>query len=307
MGEEKEFIEDIEKPALAVQKRLSPSAINSYYKCPREYYYTYIGKLKTKPSIHLVKGSIVHKTLEDFFKVYSEDLTTHMDMCFMKALEISDKNLKNLGLSEEEEKKHLIDCKSMVGEYLIVLLRKIKNILHLGKAENQRHAFHILKPKFREKWVANEDIHLGGYIDRVDEDFDGILTLGDYKTSSKFGIGLPEDYRRQLSLYALLYSTTEKTMPDFVSVIFLRLGEEYFLQVSPSMMRYAKDCLDYVWSRTRTTDIEDYPLNESRLCKWCQYFDICSGKTKWEEELRIQNMKELGEKDAIQAGTESKS
>ena len=72
MGEEKEFIEDIEKPALAVQKRLSPSAINSYYKCPREYYYTYIGKLKTKPSIHLVKGSIVHKTLEDFFKRFNQ-------------------------------------------------------------------------------------------------------------------------------------------------------------------------------------------------------------------------------------------
>ena len=48
--------------------RLSPSKINTYKKCPREFYYKYIAQLPEKKTIHLFRGSLVHKILETLFK-----------------------------------------------------------------------------------------------------------------------------------------------------------------------------------------------------------------------------------------------
>ena len=48
--------------------RLSPSKINTYYKCPREFYYKYIAKIPEKKTIHLFRGTLVHAVLEDLFK-----------------------------------------------------------------------------------------------------------------------------------------------------------------------------------------------------------------------------------------------
>ena len=52
----------------ASHMRLSPSKINTYLKCPREFYYNYIAKLPQKKTIHLFRGTLVNQILEDLFK-----------------------------------------------------------------------------------------------------------------------------------------------------------------------------------------------------------------------------------------------
>ena len=42
----------------------SPSSIITYRQCPRKYYYHYIENLPTKPSIHTIRGKIVHSVLQ---------------------------------------------------------------------------------------------------------------------------------------------------------------------------------------------------------------------------------------------------
>ena len=54
----------------------SPSSINTYFQCPRKYYYIYNMKLKTSPSIHLVRGLVAHKVLENFFTIQPEAIET---------------------------------------------------------------------------------------------------------------------------------------------------------------------------------------------------------------------------------------
>ena len=46
---------------------LSPTQINTLFKCPKSWYYKYIEKLPEAPSIHLVKGIAVHHALEKIF------------------------------------------------------------------------------------------------------------------------------------------------------------------------------------------------------------------------------------------------
>lgn len=290
-NETKETEKTIE-PEFKPQVNLSPTSINTFFRCPRKYFYNYIAKLKTKPSIHLVKGSIVHKILEDFFREYTSDMKGRMDALLEKNWEKNEKQLGMLNLTEAELETARLDILNIITEYYITVSRKMKALIDIGKAENDRHAYFLIKPKLKEMYIKNEEIHCVGYIDRVSKDWDGLITLGDYKTSSKFGMGLPAEYRRQLAIYSLLYYLKENELPDFVAVDFLRYGEEYLLEVTPSLLQYARTVVTDTYAKTRSTELKDYPKIEGNLCRWCDYIDICSGKKEWEKQVRLQAIKD---------------
>ena len=275
-----------ENKELKPQARLSPTSINTYINCPRCYYMQYIYGVQTPPSIHLVKGRIVHSVLEDFFKTYRKDLDAQLLSLFNKLWDKNKKDLDRLELEPEEISKHRTDCINMIMEYYHMFRRQMNMLLDLGKAENDSHAYYLLKPKFRELWVEDKDIHCCGYIDRVNEDYDSNITLGDYKTSSKYGLNFPEDYKRQLSIYALLYRNQEGIVADEVAVDFLRYGEVYRYEVTDDMLTKAEALIKATWENTRSVDIDDYAPNP-----YCHYKELC--KDDSESNARIQKIKEL--------------
>lgn len=294
---DKKIEKEIKK--IEATKALSPSKINSYYKCPREFYYNYVEKIKTRPNIHLIKGSVIHKVLEDFYRAYKPNPKKVLSKLFKDTWKKSDGMIKMLEMDKEELKIHKKDALYMIMSFYEVHRRKMDGVLIQGKAENERHAFYLTKPKFKELYVKDDKLKTRGYIDRVYEDYNGIITLGDYKTSSKYGIGLSDDYKRQLSIYALLYNNQTGKMADFVSIIFLRYGEEFLLEVTPSLLRYARDSIDYVWKHTRSAEINDYPLKESRLCGWCSFNNVCSGGTKHIKEQNKEKIKQLIKEEEV--------
>jgi len=230
MKEKKEIEE------LLPQIMISPSSINTFHKCPRSYFYNYIAGLKTIPNIHLIKGTIVHEVLEHFFVKYPKiDLKEHIEELFSKSWDKHLEEVKTLELKPDEFFTAKQDCTNMLHAYLHSFQIKIDNLIASGKANNEGHAFNLMKPKFKEVLVQDEDLHCKGYIDRVNKDFDGNITLGDYKTSSKYGLGLPMDYKRQMAIYSLLYKNQEGVDADFVAVDFLRYGDTYFLEVTSSL------------------------------------------------------------------------
>ena len=114
---------------LKPQEYLSPSSINSYLRCPRCYFYNYIAKLEQPPSIHLTKGNIVHKTLEDFFKAYKKDLKTHYFELYEKTKKSYSIELKKLELPEDQLEHEMRDMDNIMNEYWIDISRKIKNLI----------------------------------------------------------------------------------------------------------------------------------------------------------------------------------
>ena len=83
MTELKEIKESIEGKELEPVKRLSPTSINTYHKCPREFFYSYIEKQKMKPNIALVKGSVIHSVLENFYRGYKPNLKKEIKSLFI--------------------------------------------------------------------------------------------------------------------------------------------------------------------------------------------------------------------------------
>jgi len=274
------------------QKRLSPTSINSYMGCPRCYYHKYILKMPTPPSIHLVKGRIVHKVLEDFFRRYKKDLLQNLIDNFNNSWNKSEKDLVALEMEAEDLEVHKRDAFNMVVEFYHTFFRQMKSVMELGKAENESHAYHLLKPKFRELWVEDKEIHCCGFIDRINEDYDGNITIGDYKTSQKFGLNFPTDYKRQLGIYALLYLNQEKVRADEVAVDFLRYGEVYRYEVTDEMLESSRKTIAETWEATRSTSIEDYQPNAD-----CSFKEFCQD-TEEDKKRQRELLKHLrGKKD----------
>jgi len=284
---------------LKPQEFLSPTSINSWFKCPREYFYNYIAKLKISPTIDLIKGSVVHKVLELFFSEYRENplnwITETFETEWIKIIN----DTPELVIEPTELSNNKTDALDMILDYYYLHQRKLDSLVKSGKAENERHAFHLTKPKFRELFVEDKELKVRGYIDRLNIDFNGVVTIGDYKTSKKFGIGLSDDYKRQLSIYSLLYKNLKCTMPDFASIIFLRYGEEFLLEITPSVLKQARDTILFVRDKTRSTDIVEYPVKEGTLCKWCAFQHYCSGEVEYREDLRKKRILDLIESESI--------
>jgi len=278
-------MEEQTKEEIKPQELLSPSSLLSYLKCPREYYYTYILKLPIAKNIHLIKGTIVHSVLEDFFSEYKENFENFVQELFDGKWSSQKTSLESLGLKPEELENHKTDAINMLKTYIYIFNIKINNLLAL-KAKDRQQAFDLLKPKFRELKIEEPKIHLRGYIDRVYESFSGSVTISDYKTSTRYGTGMPDEYKLQLALYSLMYYYKYNRLPNYASIIFLRYGEEVMMEIYPSLVKQALEKVEEIWLKTRSVDINDYPLKESKLCAFCTFQSKCAGIYDYEKDLR---------------------
>ena len=196
--------------------RLSPSKINTYKKCPREFYYNYIAKLPQKKTIHLFRGTLVHQVLEDLFKKQ------------FKTLPQWEKGAPKLWVQgqfetgwEEKIAKHkwlwevhtdlemdamYKETEQLLQNFVDSVDKKLTEMVDWKIFRNKQQAWNAVAPKYAEKWVKSKDYAIVGVIDVVCNDFDGGTTLLDYKTSKRYGPYLPEEYYRQLIIYAFLYT-----------------------------------------------------------------------------------------------------
>ncbi len=287
------------------QLRLSPSSIITYMRCPREFYYSYIKRLPTPLNIHLIKGTLVHTVLEKFFgKHFRPDFEVFSEELFYEAFKEKEEDWMSLKLSEEENSQHQEDCLNMIRLYMLQLRLKIDFLKQIGKVKGDRHGFYTLRPKLKEVWLEDKELGLCGYIDRIHTDWDGKVTIGDYKTSSRYGIGMKSEYELQDGLYALLYKRCKNKMADYASIIYLRYGEEVMTRVTPDLVNHALKTVQFVRDNTKTKEIENYQKKECNFCKWCNWFKICSGIQDKEQELKMEKtIKELKDAKAKQKET----
>src|SRR3989338_7328965 len=164
----------------------SPSSINVYKQCPRKYYYQYILKLDTLPSIHTLRGNIAHSVLENFFDA---DLSMLNIKNFREPLQ---KRIQQLLIKHWNEK----------------LVQKVKSFSDLSFQE----IFKKLTP-LRELEYQSHKYAVRGFIDAIEE-MEDKRRLMDYKTSKRFHI--TEEYKLQLAIYALLYQEKHGVIPDQV-------------------------------------------------------------------------------------------
>jgi len=269
------------------KKRMhSPSSINTYKQCPRKYYYNYIEKLPTTANIHQLRGTIVHKALENFYEISLIDLAelekfdiTQINQHFQRFIiqlfyeEWKRKlpELQALPLEKPQLQFYYDESIAMLSLWLREYMKSLKTAL-TGKTLIQ--AFENLRPQ-REQQYKNEQLNVKGFIDAIFKDGKEI-TLLDYKTSKNPEI--TEEIKLQLAIYALLYFETHRTLPTKVGAFFLKHGEK-FLHVDDELLQLAKLECEIMELNTQSSEKTDYPKKISRLCKYstgqCDFFGTC--------------------------------
>lgn len=237
---------------IARTRILSPTAINTYLSCPRKFYLRYIKKLKTKPSIHLIRGSIVHRVLERFAKEWDahgdQDATQMLLAMFERQWQAADAQLKALGLAEAELIRFQRESRLMLLHFCFWLKRN-----------------DMWPPERTEMRLVSKKLGLMGIVDAIYRIGDRAL-LVDYKTSKRADI--TADIERQAALYAAMYQDFFGRPPEEVWIHFLAFDQEpVVIQVDDQLIQYARILTQSMHQRTQSSDETDYPCT---CGGWCQ-------------------------------------
>lgn len=255
----------------------SPSSINTFKQCPRKYYYRYKEELPSLPSIHLVRGKIVHSVLENFFEIddkirTEEALRLHLFWLFDKTWTENYGELLEVNLDDKKIESFKVESKEMLTHWFNRFRTKMNN--KIGAGQNFEEAFQVLTP-IRERELTSQAFEIRGFADAIFESNGSVIIL-DYKTSKKKEI--TEEYQLQLGMYALMYEEMFNKKADVVGIDFLTYPE-ILVPVSTKMVENAKKEVTYIHSKTKSNKKEDYEIKPSPLCKWssgqCDYYDKC--------------------------------
>ncbi|USN44990.1 MAG: PD-(D/E)XK nuclease family protein [Candidatus Woesearchaeota archaeon] len=262
----------------------SPSSINTFKQCPRKYFYQYIAKLPTSTNVHLVRGSLVHEVLEQFFDLELppeptfELLGQHLHTLYSTKWRLARPDFERIGIDASKRQFYQIETEHMITNWFKHFQSKMTHVM-TSKNLTFTEAFAKLTP-IREKEYKDQELFVRGFIDAI-FDVDGKIIILDYKTSSKQHIS--EEYRLQLGIYALLYQRLHGKLPDYVGIDFLK-GAEVILPATQDLVTYAQTEIQFIHEQTESKDKADYSKSPGPLCKWstgqCDFYDTCFGVDK---------------------------
>ena len=182
------------------QRRLSPSALNTYLDCPMQYYLRYIANLQEVDSDddegidNSLFGTLFHSAIQQIYKPYEggrqidgaelKRMADDKDLirsCVDKAFATVLFDGKTAALNGEQVLNHHVICQYVRNQLLYDSTHAPLRILAL-----EYPCYTNLLPATSSMPPAHE-VRLGGIIDRIDEvTIDGVTTLRivDYKTST---------------------------------------------------------------------------------------------------------------------------
>lgn len=245
---------------------LSPSRAGDFMTCPLMYRYRSIDKLPEAPSPAAVRGTVIHKVLEDLFDLPAPERTPEQAQSLVQPswdalLEAEPELAEMFGEEGPEIGAWLGDVRSGVEKYF--------------ELEDPR----VLQPSERELYVEtllDSKLLLRGFIDRVEEAPDGRVRLSDYKSGRSPGEAFEAKALFQMKFYALAWWKTRGVIPAQLQLIYL--GNTEVLTYSPDEadLRATERKVEAIWQAIRTAQLSgDWRPRKSRLCDWCSFQEHC--------------------------------
>lgn len=280
---------------------LSPTSIGVYLRCPLQFYWKNIERIEDKsPDEEIqvnVVGSIIHASLDNFYKLFGKELIS-------------------LALLDAMYKKHFDECyqKSLIDNGFANGLPETGfNYLNKTVIENMLKNFFIYEKKFLETGIQLSiidtevelnkeiDIHgykvkLHGFADRIDKVNDEIRII-DYKTGKvnpyDVKIGIKNDRITsmaeksiQLLMYKYLYLHNNHDInPDLIKpgiigfqklshgVYNLEINESHDLSTSfeDTCEKYFNEFMEELFNK----DIPFGQTEDTKNCSFCDFKNIC--------------------------------
>jgi len=245
----------------------SHSRLNTFEKCPLQYRYRYLDKIKRETqSIEAFLGKRVHETLERLYRDLLASRTPSLD--------------ELLALYHKSWNENFSDKVTIVkADFGPDHYRDI-GVACVTKFYRSEHPFDdgtTLGLEERVTLALDEEgrYQLQGYIDRLVRQDGGVLEIHDYKTSSGW-LPRESDLRkdRQLTIYRMAVA---KRFPEAREIRlvwhYLVSGQTFRSDRTPDEIeRQRRQMIGLI---DTIEAAKEYPARVSALCDWCEYRDIC--------------------------------
>ncbi|MDO9494733.1 MAG: PD-(D/E)XK nuclease family protein [Nocardioides sp.] len=245
---------------------LSPSRAGDFLTCPLLYRYRTIDKLPEPYSVDAVRGTVVHRVLENLFDLPAADRTPDRARGLLmpawdELLDAEPGVAEMFGTEGPDVASWLTSCRSVLDRYF-----SLEDPQRIEPAERELYVEALLDSR----------LLLRGFVDRLDIAPDGAIRVVDYKTGRSPTEGFEAKALFQMKFYALVIWRTRGVVPAMLQLVYLGNGE---------IMRYVPDEQDLlgterkveaIWAAIRhAQESGDWRARRSRLCDWCAHQAIC--------------------------------
>ncbi len=245
---------------------LSPSRAGDFMTCPLLYRFRTVDRLPEPSSPDAVRGTVVHKVLEDLFDLPAEHRTPTraadlIQPAWEKVLEAEPEIAEMFGPEGPEVGAWLTSCRESLAQYFT-----LEDPTRLEPAERELYVETLLESK----------LLLRGFIDRLDVAPTGEVRVVDYKTGKAPGEAFEAKALFQMKFYALVLWRTRGTVPAMLQLVYLGSGE---------LLRYRPDERDLlaterkvqaIWAAiSKAQETGDWRPRRSALCGWCAHQALC--------------------------------
>ena len=250
----------------------SHSSLETFRKCPRQFKFRYIDSIsrEKKKNAPAIMGGIVHRGLEQLYKLGADGIILPKED--LKKLYKDEWNKLPIESIIVESSQHTIDDYIRIGEE--ILLKYYDKF----KPFNQTTLLGTeLKISFT---LPGTNFKFNCRIDRLSKRDDGTIEIYDYKTGQHLARVNDLSYQYQMGLYLL---SVMENFPDFKNIELvlysLRHEEAVRCQMNEEMVDVLIEELKQdVVKILDAVKMNNFPVKESPLCNYCDYYEICPAK-----------------------------
>jgi len=245
---------------------LSPSRASDFMTCPLLYRFRTVDRLPEPSSPDAVRGTVVHKVLEDLFDLPAPDRTPGraaelLQPAWESVLEADPEIAEMFGAEGPEVGAWLASCRNSLERYFA-----LEDPTRLEPAERELYVETLLESK----------LLLRGFVDRVDVAPTGEIRVVDYKTGKAPHPAFEAKALFQMKFYALVIWRTRGVVPAMLQLIYLGSGE--LLRYSPDEadLRATERKVEALWKAISLAQSSgDWRPRRSALCGWCAHQALC--------------------------------
>ena len=245
---------------------LSPSRASDFMTCPLLFRFRTVDKLPEPSSPDAVRGTVVHKVLEDLFDLPADDRTPAQAALMLQpaweaVLEADPGIAEMFGAEGPEVGAWLESCRKSLDRYFT-----LEDPTRLEPSEREMYVETLLDSK----------LLLRGFIDRLDVAPTGEIRVVDYKTGRSPREAFEAKALFQMKFYALVIWRMRGVVPRMLQLIYLGNGE--VLRYSPDErdLLATERKVEALWAAIGRAQLSgDFRPRKSALCGWCAHQSLC--------------------------------